>query len=99
MAYLKRATEYVKRNGTANREVYQSYRWQKYSRQYRKLHRLCVRCKANGKVVVSECVDHTIPIEEGGSIWDHSNHQALCLSCHSIKTHEDKIKYAHSSRT
>lgn len=74
----------------ANRDVYNSHRWHEYSRQYRKKHRLCVECLRENKTTISECVDHIIPIEQGGDIWNPSNHQALCNHHHSIKTREEQ---------
>lgn len=91
MPTLKRRTETnTHRQGKNNRAFYQSSRWHEYSRQYRKKHRLCVMCLEKGKTVLSECVDHIIPITNGGDMWDSINHQALCKSCHSIKTKEEK---------
>jgi 5-methylcytosine-specific restriction endonuclease McrA len=29
--------------------------------------------------------DHIIPIEQGGSVDDLTNHQSLCLACHGVK--------------
>jgi 5-methylcytosine-specific restriction endonuclease McrA len=31
-------------------------------------------------------VDHIIPVSQGGSFWDPTNHQPLCGKCHSAKT-------------
>lgn len=42
---------------------------------------LCVQCGA-----IATDLDHIVPIEQGGAIWDRSNHQSLCRSCHSAKT-------------
>jgi 5-methylcytosine-specific restriction protein A len=93
MPTLKRRTENsTHRQGKSNRAFYQSHRWHEYSRQYRKKHRLCVKCLEQGKTVLSECVDHILRIEEGGDMWNPDNHQALCTSCHSIKTKEERKK-------
>ncbi|MFD9157852.1 HNH endonuclease [Streptomyces goshikiensis] len=35
-------------------------------------------------------VDHIIPLSEGGSKWDPANAQALCETCHEIKTDQDR---------
>lgn len=86
----RRIDDHPKRQGSNNREIYQSSRWHKYSLQYRKIHRLCVICLSKGITKVSECVDHIKPIESGGSIWDSGNHQALCLACHNRKTKNEQ---------
>ena len=64
-----------------------NYKWRKYSKSYLLKNPRCVKC---GRP--STEVDHIIPIIDGGSFWDASNHQALCHSCHSIKTAEDVRK-------
>lgn len=78
------------RQGKNNRAFYQSHRWHEYSRQYRKKHPLCVQCLKEGKTKQSQCVDHIVRMEEGGDMWDATNHQALCLSCHGIKSKKER---------
>lgn len=78
------------RAGQNNRAFYQSGRWKTYSMQYRKRHRLCMECLKHGKTVLSQCVDHIVSIENNGDKWDEANHQALCHSCHSKKTKEER---------
>lgn len=51
-------------------------------------HPLCVRCEAQGKVTEAAQLDHIDPLIKGGKD-DTSNLQALCVSCHKIKTAED----------
>lgn len=60
--------------------------WDSLSRRWRRFHPLCVMCMAQGQVVAGECVDHIIPINEGGALLDEGNLQTLCWSCHSRKT-------------
>ena len=57
------------------------HRWAGYIRRYLRIHKTCVICKRP-----SQRVDHIVPVRRGGSFWDPSNHQAMCLSCHSRKT-------------
>jgi len=38
---------------------------------------------------MTEEVDHIVPVEDGGPMWDESNLQVLCHSCHSRKTNLD----------
>lgn len=78
------------RQGRNNRAFYQSYHWHEYSRQYRKNHRLCVMCLEEGISKISECVDHIIPMEQGGDPWNPDNHQALCISHHNQKTKTER---------
>ncbi|MFI5985053.1 HNH endonuclease [Streptomyces sp. NPDC051555] len=35
-------------------------------------------------------VDHIIPLSEGGSKWDSANLQTLCVSCHEVKSDQDR---------
>ena len=79
--------QYDASRGTATQRGY-SARWAEYSRLYRIEHPLCVMCKAQGRVTASEHVDHIKPVTgpDDPLFWEPSNHQALCQSCHSIKT-------------
>jgi 5-methylcytosine-specific restriction protein A len=47
-------------------------------------------CLKEGKTVLSQCVDHIIPITQGGEIWNMDNMQALCNSHHSQKTKQEQ---------
>ena len=47
---------------------------------------LCTACKAQGKIVPAEEIDHIIPMQEGGLPFDSDNLQPLCKECHSRKT-------------
>ena len=46
---------------------------------------LCVACLAVGRVTPMTVDDHIVPIKQGGSIDDLSNHQSLCETCHNVK--------------
>lgn len=46
---------------------------------------LCVACLAVGRVIPMTVDDHIVPIKQGGSIDDLSNHQSLCEACHNVK--------------
>jgi len=75
-----------------NRELYNSYRWQKLTKQFLTQNRLCVRCLEEGRTTVATVSDHIIPITHGGPQWDTTNLQPLCASHHSRKTMtEDRI--------
>lgn len=66
--------------------------WSRASRAYRKENPLCVRCKAEGRLVAATQVDHIKPWRGDRNLfWDITNWQSLCASCHSLKTnHEDR---------
>ena len=62
-------------------------KWQRLSKAYLRKHPLCVRCKAQGRFTATTVVDHIIPHRgDPHLMWDESNWQALCKSCHDRKT-------------
>ncbi len=71
----------VDENRTSQSRKNYGYKWQNYSKRYLKLNEYCIKCPNK-----SEVVDHIIPVESGGSMWDPLNHQPMCKSCHSRKT-------------
>lgn len=56
-------------------------RWGVFSRRFRLRHPACAVC---GRFASQ--VDHIVPIADGGRMYDESNLQSLCTSCHSKKT-------------
>lgn len=62
--------------------------WRDYRKQYLVCYPYCVLCGHKATVV-----DHISPIKQGGSVWNESNHQALCKSCHGKKNNSDKEYY------
>ena len=74
-----------------NSKIYTSRQW----RNLRKLvlHRqpICVHCEKKNKFITANTIDHIKPINQGGSVWDVDNLQALCSSCHNKKSAKDKI--------
>ena len=79
--------QYDRQRGTANRRGY-TYQWQQYIIRYKRKHPLCCKCEAQGIVKPTYAVDHIIPVSgpDDPLFWVDSNHQPLCLSCHSVKT-------------
>ena len=78
----------IERRGTAAQRGY-DYKWQCYREAFLKFEPLCWMCSAEGKATKATVVDHIKPVTNGQHdklFWDKSNHQALCRSCHSIKT-------------
>lgn len=94
--------------GTANQRGY-TYQWSLYTKA--RLQRLPVcgmredgtldttnsRCVQEGRTTAAECTDHIIPLRQGGSMWNPSNHLSLCLACNTWKaqTIEQQASHAH----
>lgn len=82
--------------GTAQERGYNA-QWALYSQTFRAQHPLCgeradgtmdtvnSRCAKEGRTTPAECVDHTIPISQGGSIFDPENHMSACFACNTWK--------------
>jgi 5-methylcytosine-specific restriction protein A len=82
--------------GTAQERGY-DHAWADYSKRFRAAHPVCgqradnsldrvnSRCVQEGRTTPSECVDHNVPMSQGGSKWDEKNHTALCLACNTWK--------------
>ena len=82
--------------GTAQQRGYDSV-WAAYSKQFRKAHPVCgeradgsldrthSRCVQRGYTTPAECVDHTVPMAQGGSKWDATNHMSACQDCNKWK--------------
>lgn len=79
--------KYDNERGTAASRGY-TYRWSKYSLQYRKDNPLCAECERQGILKVNNCVDHIIPVSgpDDPLFWEPTNHQGLCTTHHSEKT-------------
>ena len=79
--------KYDNERGTSHSRGY-DYRWRKYSKQYRLDNPLCVMCEKDGKLTLTQCVDHIIPVSgpDDPLFWDENNHQSLCHAHHSEKT-------------
>lgn len=71
--------------------------WPQYSKTFRQQHVWCgeradgtmdtvnSRCAREGLLTPAQCVDHTVPMRQGGSKWDEANHMACCYACNSLK--------------
>ncbi|WP_340004435.1 HNH endonuclease [Paenibacillus sp. FSL K6-0276] len=84
--HIKEKHQYDRYRGTASQRGYDS-QWRKVRLGFLRKHPLCVHCLVAGKVVAATVVDHIKP-HKGDKVlfWDRANWQALCASCHSIKT-------------
>lgn len=78
--------KYDARRGSSSQRGY-GYKWQQYSRAYRAKHPLC-HLKLTDCTGLSEAVDHIVPVNGAADplFWRADNHQAVCKSCHSVKT-------------
>ena len=65
---------------------HQTQAWTLQSIAERDREPLCRMCKAAGRLTPAVCIDHKIPLAEGGSMHDTENLQPLCASCHRKKT-------------
>ena len=65
--------------------------WKRYSHMKRSQNPKCERC---GKIGSPKelAVDHKIPVNYGGSFWNHANHWVLCSQCHNWKTSQERTK-------
>lgn len=50
----------------------------------------CAKCNLLSPPIGCLCLDHIFPIYLGGEVFEKSNHQLLCRSCHLKKTIFDK---------
>ena len=54
----------------------------------------CVACRAKGVTMPSAELDHVVPLADGGPLWDEANWQALCESCHDVKSaNENAVRH------
>jgi 5-methylcytosine-specific restriction protein A len=74
------------RQRTVSIADYKTKRWYRLRRLVLTAQPVCSR---PGCDRISEEVDHIKPVEDGGPMWEQSNLQALCHSCHSSKTSVD----------
>jgi len=65
---------------------HQTQAWTLQSIAERDREPLCRMCKAAGRLTPAVCIDHKIPIANGGSMHDPENLQPLCASCHRKKS-------------
>jgi len=73
---------YSDRSGPTNPK-YLRKAWRDLREQKLRADPLCVECYAQGKITPSQCVDHIDGNAENDAL---QNLQALCLSCHAVKT-------------
>lgn len=70
----------------ADQKFYKGRLWLAVRKQHLQNEPLCRTCRKVGKLTEATHVDHIIPRSIGGSEYDETNLQSLCMSCHSSKT-------------
>lgn len=64
-----------------------TYKYQRFRDRFIRRNRLCAECDRQGFVTLAEEVDHIVPVSQAPDrVWDETNLQALCRSCHERKT-------------
>ena len=62
-------------------------KWQKASKEYLRVHPLCVKCLEENIITPATVVDHIVPHRGDKKLfWDQDNWQPLCKACHDKKT-------------
>ena len=69
-----------------NQKFYNSTRWRKVAAGFRDKNPVCIECEKKGIIKPSEVTDHILSIRNGGAKFNEDNLQALCHSCHNIKS-------------
>lgn len=80
-------------NKEKNKQTYNSTRWRKFSKAYKERYPLCVKCKEKGIISKTEVTDHIERVNLGGDIYNESNLQPLCKSCHNSKSGKEAHGY------
>jgi 5-methylcytosine-specific restriction enzyme A len=78
----------LRRHGTAAQRGYGAD-WQRVRAAYAAAHPWCEWHLFRGARVAMAVVDHRVPLRQGGARLAPSNLQALCRSCHAVKTLQD----------
>jgi len=84
--------------GTAAQRGY-DHRWAKLRTAFIGGHTLCAHCLILDRVSLAAEVDHIRPLAQGGARLDPDNLQALCRSCHSLKTATDRRNCTENGQT
>lgn len=80
----------VAERGTAAQRGYDRA-WQALATAYKRTHPHCEAHLTKGQQVPTEIVDHRVALRDGGPRLDPRNLQALCRSCHGVKTHAETV--------
>lgn len=71
------------RQAKVSHSLYNNASWRNYSKRFRASAHVCINFLSCGGR--AELVDHRVPVEGGGGMWDVDNHQAMCHPCHNRK--------------
>ena len=78
-----------KRKPSSDYKLYNSKRWRDTSKRTRTI---CEVCEAEGLITDITTgshnrgvVDHIVPMQQGGAVWDADNHMGMCGHHHDIK--------------
>ena len=74
----------------SNSKFYKSRRWQRLRKVILARDSICQHCKAKGRYISANVVDHITPINKGGTN-DLNNLQGLCSTCHNSKSSRDRM--------
>lgn len=75
----------------AGKQTYGKKRWRLVRNAVFGDEPFCRECMKEGRETLATCVDHIIPIQDGGDKYARSNLQPLCDSCHSVKTRQEQL--------
>jgi len=72
--------------------IYKTARWyRRFRPRFLAKHPLCAECLRHGVETFATEVDHIEPVALAPELaWDENNCQALCKSCHSVKTGKER---------
>ena len=79
-------TQTTKWSANSDDAFYGSSRWRKLRKWMLSNEPLCRECKKKGDRKEATVLDHIHPVRLGGDVWDESNLQPLCKSCHNRKS-------------
>lgn len=78
----------IKLSSNKTQKHYTTPLWKKYSKGYLIMNPVCVICGDRATTV-----DHILPVNQGGDMWNPNNHQPMCKKCHGHKSNSDKEYY------
>jgi 5-methylcytosine-specific restriction protein A len=83
------AKRYDKRRDPKVKMWLNSGRYKQNRKAFLEKNPLCIECRKKGKTKRANVLDHRTP-HKGNAVlfWDQSNWDALCDSCHSVKTNK-----------
>ena len=97
-SHAQRMREREKENGTYQKKynagwkssAKQGYdhKWRKFRQAFLSQNPLCAHCLEKGLTVEAVVVDHVIPHRGDKNLFYNNEFQALCVSCHNIKTNK-----------